>query len=333
MKSDEVEFYEEYPMNYINKFDETYVNLGKRILSAGDKKGDRTGAGTYSIYGATAEYDLRHGFPLLTSKEMSFKSILVELLWFVSGSTNIRPLVDNGVAIWNKDAIRWANELGVSSDDFGRNLDVHDISDRRLFVEKVKGGAGKMFPCYGRYDYGDLGNVYGHQWRSFGPGGFDQLQRVIDEIRTNPESRRLVVNAWNPEDMWSRVNVALPCCHIMFQFNVNVKLGTIDILFYMRSNDYFLGNPYNVASYAILLIMVAKITGYTPGKVVYMSGDTHIYIPHEDAFMQQCSAQHHPAPMLIIKDRGQTSIDDFVFEDFELMGYKSSPKIPAEMFT
>ena len=254
-----------------------YHDLLLTILNDGIKKHDRTGTGTVSVFGHQTRYKMSDGFPLMTTKKVHWKSVVHELLWFVSGNTNIKYLQENGVRIWNE----WADENG------------------------------------------NLGPVYGKQWRDF--GGVDQLQNVIDEIKSNPYSRRLIVNAWNPIDI---PNMALPPCHMMFQFYVND--GKLSLQLYQRSADAFLGVPFNIASYSLLLHMVAHLTNLEPYEFIHTLGDAHIYMDHFYQVAEQLSRDPRPLPTLKI-NRKVESIDDFKFEDFELENYNPHPAIKAKV--
>jgi len=257
-----------------------YHDLLTRILEEGAEKSDRTGTGTLSVFGHQMRFDLQQGFPLLTTKKLHLRSIIHELLWFLSGDTNIRYLKDNGVSIWDE----WADENG------------------------------------------DLGPVYGFQWRSW-PGkdgqSVDQISKVIEQIRTNPDSRRLMVVAYNPAYV---DEMALPPCHSLFQFYV--ANGRLSCQLYQRSADTFLGVPFNIASYALLTHMVAQQCDLEPGEFIWTGGDTHLYSNHLEQTRLQLSRDFLPLPTLNIKRRPET-IFDYRFEDFEIAGYQSHPHIPA----
>ena len=259
-----------------------YLDLCRRILEEGVTKADRTGTGTISVFGHQMRFDLSQGFPLLTTKKLHTRSIIHELLWFLSGDTNIRYLQENGVRIWNE----WADENG------------------------------------------DLGPVYGRQWRSFaGPDGktVDQIQWVVDEIKRNPDSRRLVVSAWNPAEL---DKMALPPCHLLFQFYV--AEGKLSCQLYQRSADTFLGVPFNIASYALLTHMMAHVTGLAPGEFVHTIGDAHLYLNHLEQVKQQLAREPRPLPKLRLNPE-VTCIFDFTFDDFEILDYDPHPHIKAEV--
>ena len=257
-----------------------YLDLLSRVLDSGVDRDDRTGTGTRAVFGHQMRFDLAAGFPLLTTKKLHIRSIIHELLWFVSGDTNIRYLQDNGVSIWDE----WAD------------------------------------------DNGDLGPVYGKQWRHWQtPDGreIDQLAELISMIKTNPESRRLMLTAWNPADV---PHMALPPCHCLFQFHV--AKGRLSCQLYQRSADIFLGVPFNIASYALLTHMIARICGLKPGEFVHVLGDAHLYSNHFDQAREQLSRTPGALPQLVIH-RTPDSIDGFHFDDFEITGYDAQPHIAA----
>ena len=296
-----------------------YHNLMKFILDNGVEKMDRTGVGTRSIFGYQMRFNLSDGFPLLTTKRVHFKSILHELLWFIRGDTNIRYLVSNGVNIWNDWPYQnWLKETGQNvkyqtySPEWRANM--------KEFVEKIK--EDDEFAS----KYGDLGPVYGRQWRNF--GGVDQLAQLIDDLNNNAHSRRLIVSAWNPEDIPVMVKSGLPPCHTLFQFYV--ADGKLSCQLYQRSADVFLGVPFNIASYALLTFMIAKVTGFEPGDFVHTFGDAHLYLNHFDQVNEQLSRDSYPLPNLIINDEIAT-LFDFLYEDFELRNYQHHPAIPASV--
>ena len=257
-----------------------YLDLLARVLDSGVDRDDRTGTGTRAVFGHQMRFDLAAGFPLLTTKKLHIRSIIHELLWFVSGDTNIRYLQDNGVSIWDE----WAD------------------------------------------DNGDLGPVYGKQWRHWQtPDGheIDQLAELISMIKSNPESRRLMLTAWNPADV---PHMALPPCHCLFQFHV--AKGRLSCQLYQRSADIFLGVPFNIASYALLTHMIARICGLKPGEFVHVLGDAHLYSNHFDQAREQLSRTPGALPQLVIH-RTPDSIEGFHFDDFEITGYDAQPHIAA----
>jgi thymidylate synthase len=262
-------------------------------------------------------FDLAAGFPLVTSKKVHLKSIIHELLWFIRGDTNIRYLVNNGVGIWNDWPYQnWLRETGQDQDLVMYSPEW--TAQKKLFIERIKADADFAD------EYGDLGPVYGKQWRDF--GGVDQLAQLIDDINTNPDSRRLIVSAWNPQDIPVMVKSGLPPCHSLFQFYV--VEGRLSCQLYQRSADVFLGVPFNIASYAILTLMIAQVTGLEPGDFVHTFGDAHLYLNHMDQVNEQLSRDTFPLPTLKINP-SVDNLFDFVFEDFELQGYQSHDAISA----
>jgi thymidylate synthase len=258
----------------------TYLNLLDHVLTDGVEKSDRTGTGTLSTFGYQMRFDLRQGFPLLTTKKLHTRSIIAELLWFIQGSTNVKWLHEQGVTIWDE----WADADG------------------------------------------ELGPIYGYQWRSWpSPDGgrVDQLAGVINSIKTVPDSRRHIVSAWNVADL---ADMALPPCHAMFQFYV--AQGRLSCQLYQRSADIFLGVPFNIASYALLTHMIAQVCGLEIGDFVHTLGDAHLYLNHLDQARLQLSREPRPLPRLVLKP-GVSSIDDFTFSDIAIEGYEPYPGIRA----
>jgi thymidylate synthase len=257
-----------------------YLDLMRHVLENGAHKEDRTGTGTLSVFGYQMRFDLRQGFPLLTTKKLHLRSIIHELLWFLKGETNVKYLHDNNVTIWDE----WAR------------------------------------------DDGDLGPIYGYQWRSwptYDGKHIDQIQQVIDQIRNNPDSRRIIVSAWNVGEI---DKMALPPCHAFFQFYV--ADGHLSCQLYQRSADIFLGVPFNIASYALLLMMMAQVTGLKPGDFVHTLGDAHLYSNHLEQAREQLSRTPRTLPTMHLNP-SRTRIEDFVFEDFELRDYDPLPHIKA----
>lgn len=255
-----------------------YLELLRRIRKEGVEKGDRTGTGTISVFGHQMRFNLEEGFPILTTKKLHLKSIIHELLWFISGDTNVKYLQENGVRIWNE----WADENG------------------------------------------DLGHIYGYQWRSwpdYKGGTIDQLSQVIDTLKHNPNSRRIIVSSWNVGDL---DNMNLPPCHAFFQFYV--ANGKLSLQLYQRSADVFLGVPFNIASYALLLLMMAKEVGLQPGEFIHTLGDAHIYLNHLEQVDLQLSREPFSLPKMELNPDVK-SIFDYKFEDFSLVGYESHPHI------
>jgi thymidylate synthase len=259
-----------------------YLDLLQYILDHGEKKDDRTGTGTMSIFGYQMRFNLGSGFPLLTTKKLHIKSVIYELLWFLRGESNIKYLKEHGVGIWDE----WANANG------------------------------------------ELGPVYGVQWRHWRTADgevIDQISKVIDQIYHDPNSRRLIVNAWNVGEI---TKMALPPCHLLFQFYV--VDGKLSCQFYQRSADVFLGVPFNLASYALLTMMMAQVCDLTPGDLIQVMGDTHLYVNHLDQARLQLTREPYPLPTMKLNPR-VTSIFDFKFEDFELNNYQSHPHIKGEI--
>ncbi len=257
-----------------------YLDLLRTVRDGGTRKGDRTGTGTLSVFGHQMRFDLADGFPVLTTKKLHLRSIIIELLWFLRGDTNINWLNENEVSIWDE----WADENG------------------------------------------DLGPVYGHQWRSWPASDgstIDQIAGVVERIRKTPDSRRLIVTAWNPADV---DKMALPPCHCLFQFYV--ADGKLSCQLYQRSADIFLGVPFNIASYALLTHMIAHVTGLKVGEFVHTLGDAHIYLNHLEQADEQLRRTPLVLPRLVMK-RDVKSLDEFVYEDFDIIGYEAHPSIAA----
>ena len=292
-----------------------YLELLDKICREGVVRGDRTGTGTKGIFGYQMRFDLSEGFPLMTTKKLFLKGVIYELLWFLRGDTNIKYLVDNGVHIWDSDAFRYYNELCIKHGVLPVDMDT--------FLSAV----GVESPIEG-YRFGDLNNVYGYQWRSWpaGDGGtIDQIKKVIDTIKTNPNSRRIIVSAWNVADVDS---MALPPCHTMFQFFV--AEGKLSCQLYQRSGDTFLGVPFNIASYALLTMMIAKECGLEPGEFIHTLGDAHLYLNHQEQAKEQLSREPRKLPTMHLNPAVE-SIFDYKYEDFTLEGYDPYPAIKAPL--
>jgi len=285
-----------------------YHDLMDRVLREGIDKSDRTGTGTRSVFGHQMRFDLAEGFPMVTTKKLHLKSILHELIWFISGDTNIRYLCQNGVRIWDD----WPFATYAKSADY-------DGIDIRAFAARVADDA--EFAA----KWGDLGPVYGYQWRFWpGPNGpVDQLRDVLEGIRRNPDGRRHIVSAWNPGYI---DQMALPPCHAFFQFYV--ADGKLSCQLYQRSADIFLGVPFNIASYALLIHMMAQDLGLGVGDFVHTLGDAHIYSNHMEQVQLQLSRDPRPLPTLKLNPLVK-SLFDFCYDDVELVGYDSHPHIPA----
>ncbi|MFI3377048.1 thymidylate synthase [Mammaliicoccus sciuri] len=313
----------------MNNFDKAYHDLCKRVLEEGENKDDRTGTGTISIFGHQMRFDLSEGFPLLTTKKVSFKLIATELLWFIKGDTNIRYLLQYKNNIWNEWAFKkWieSNDYdGPDMTDFGRRSLVDDEFNEQykaqlaIFKDKILNDDDFMIK------YGDLGNVYGKQWRDWKDQDgkrFDQLKTLIENIKHNPNSRRHIISAWNPTEIDT---MALPPCHTLFQFYV--KDGKLSCQLYQRSADIFLGVPFNIASYSLLTHLIAKECGLKVGEFVHTFGDAHIYKNHINAINEQLSRDSYDAPKLNINT--DKSLFDIEYEDLEIDGYESHPSIKA----
>lgn len=279
-----------------------YLDMCRYILEHGEDRPDRTGTGTRSVFGYQTRYDLREGFPLLTTKKMYLRPIAEELLWFIKGDTNIKYLVDRNVKIWNE----WPYEDFKKSEDFnGETLEE--------FVEKIKNDdefAKK---------HGNLGPVYGAQWRNFNNEGTDQLMKLIDSLKNNPLSRRHIISAWNPSQV---DEMALPPCHTLMQFYVSSDQKYLSCQLYQRSADTFLGVPFNIASYALLTCMLAQVCGYEPKEFIHTIGDAHIYKDHFDVVKTQIEREPLPLPHLVL-NKDIDNLFDFKIEDIKLEGYQS----------
>ena len=275
-----------------------YLDLLQHILDNGRPRQDRTGTGTVGVFGYQMRFDLAEGFPLLTTKKLHLRSIIHELLWFLAGETRVEPLQEAGVRIWNE----WA-----TAEECGR---------------------------FGR-EAGDLGPVYGHQWRNFGAtvqgdgsyarDGVDQIQRLLDGLQNNPWSRRHLVTGWNPKEA---NQVTLPPCHTLFQFYV--QDGRLSCQLYQRSADVFLGVPFNIASYSLLLMMIAQVSGLEPGEFVHSFGDAHLYTNHLDQARLQLSRDLRARPRMVLNPAVK-DLFAFTYEDFKLEGYEPHPHIKAQV--
>lgn len=298
-----------------------YQELLRHIMENGVDKNDRTGTGTRSIFGYQMRFDLSQGFPLLTTKKVPFRLVAEELLWFIAGDTGLQTLAKKDVHIWDEWPFKaYLLRSGQSVPPTGSeewNVGI------KAFVERVK--TDEAFAK----EYGDLGPVYGYQWRHW-PGRegkeIDQLRDVVEQIRQNPNSRRLIVSAWNPADIEEMAKAGLPPCHCLFQFYV--ANGKLSCQLYQRSCDTFLGVPFNIASYALLTMMMARITGLEPGEFVWTGGDVHLYSNHFDQVREQLSREPRPLPTLRINPE-VTDLFAFTMDDFALEGYDPHPAIKA----
>ncbi len=303
--------------------DETYLDLLEHIIKNGVVKTDRTGTGTKSLLGYQMRFNLAEGFPLLTTKKVPIKSIIHELLWFMRGDTNLKYLAENNVHIWDEwpyKAYLLKNNLNVpatGSEEWNQGL--------KEFIEKIK--TDENFAK----EYGNLGPIYGYQWRSWptpNGGHIDQLQNVIEQIKKSPDSRRLIVSAWNVSDIDEMAKAGLPPCHCLFQFYV--ADGKLSCQLYQRSCDTFLGVPFNIASYAILTMVIAQICNLQPGEFVWTGGDVHLYLNHLEQANLQLSRRGDIRPMPKMKiNPNKNKLEDFTIDDFELIDYNPHEAIKA----
>lgn len=285
-----------------------YLELCRHIMENGELREDRTGTGTRSCFGYQMRIDLREGFPLLTTKKVFFKGIAKELLWFISGSTNIQPLIRNNVRIWNE----WPYEKYKKSEDY-QNETLEE------FVERIKNDDDFALK------YGELGPVYGRQWRDF--FGVDQLENLIHDLKENPFSRRHIISAWNPAQI---KDMALPPCHAFMQFYVSSDKKYLSCQLYQRSADVFLGVPFNIASYALFTHMIAHVCGYEAKEFIHTFGDVHIYRDHFEQIKIQLEREPRKLPKLKINEDVK-SIYDFKYEDFEIVDYDPWPAIKGKV--
>lgn len=313
----------------MNHFDAAYHELLEKIMAEGVYKDDRTGTGTYSIFGHQMRFNMSDGFPLLTTKKVLFKMLATELVWFIRGDTNIKFLLQYNNNIWNE----WAFKKWVESDEytgpdmtnFG-NRALNDDAFKETYKAEMENFKSRILEDEAFADkYGDLGNVYGKQWRAWeGPDDSftDQLKNVVESIKNNPDSRRHIVTAWNPAEIDT---MALPPCHAFFQFYVND--GKLSLQLYQRSADVFLGVPFNIASYALLLHLVARECELEAADFVHTFGDAHIYSNHLDAVKTQLARESYKAPSL--KINSDKSMFDIEYEDLEIVDYEFHPYIKA----
>lgn len=296
-----------------------YHELMQHILDKGSLKENRTGINTISVFGYQMRFDLQEGFPLVTTKKVHLKSIIHELLWFIAGDTNIRYLVANGVNIWNEWPFQnYLKENGLDEklSKYGEGWKEELGHFKNRIIEDEDFAA----------KWGELGPVYGHQWRNF--EGVDQIKQLIEDLKKNPNSRRHIISAWNPKDIPVMAKSGLPPCHTLFQFYVaNNKLSC---QLYQRSADVFLGVPFNIASYALLTLMVAQVTGLEPGDFVHTFGDAHLYENHLVQSREQLSRDCRPLPQMKLNPAVK-NLFEFKFEDFELLNYNPHPAIKAQV--
>ncbi|MCT7747211.1 thymidylate synthase [Lactobacillus iners] len=314
----------------MTKLEQPYLDLLQKIMLEGHDKSDRTGVGTRSIFGAQMHFDLSEGFPIITTKHVPFGLIKSELLWFLRGDTNIKFLLEHKNHIWDEWAFKnWVSSTEYNGPDmtnFGLRQQTDELfnikyqEQMNIFTKKILSDA-----TFSK-KYGDLGNVYGAQWRRWQTSRgdtIDQLGNVIEQIKTNPDSRRLIVSAWNPEDI---PNVALPPCHVLFQFYVNDNKLSLQL--YQRSGDMFLGVPFNIASYSLLLNLVARETGLELGEYVHTLGDAHIYKNHFDQVNKQLSRNAYDSPTLWLNPLKHRVLD-FEMKDIKLIDYNHHGTIKA----
>ncbi|MCH2188605.1 thymidylate synthase [Candidatus Gracilibacteria bacterium] len=315
-----------------------YLDLLKDIRDNGIGKDDRTGTGVRGLFGMQAKYDLADGFPLVTTKKTFMRIIIVELIWLIRGETNIKYLVDRNCHIWDEWPFQNYLDSNNLSEKFPKYSDAW-MEEKTKFIDKIT-----SLPADDSFvqEWGDLGPVYGHQWRNFngphpnppqsplirGEGQQDQLAYAIDQIKNNPSNRRIIVSAWNPAQI---DQMLLPPCHAFFQFNVDTANNVLNLQLYQRSADMFLGVPFNIASYSTLLMLVAQITGLTPGTFTHTLGDAHIYNNHVDQVNEQLSREPLPRPEFRVKKDIKTleDIEALEWEDFELLNYQSHGVIKA----
>ena len=314
----------------INENEQQYLTLAQYVLDHGHQKGDRTGTGTLSTFGYQMRFDLQKGFPILTTKKVAFGLVKSELLWFLRGDTNIRFLLAHNNHIWDE----WAFKKWVESDEY-QGPDMTDfghrwltdpafkavyLAEKKAFCERIL--ADDEFAAR----YGNLGDVYGAQWRHWQTRRgetIDQIKNVIEDIKTTPDSRRLIVSAWNPEDVPA---MALPPCHTLFQFYVND--GKLSCQLYQRSADIFLGVPFNIASYALLTHLIAKECGLAVGEFIHTLGDAHLYSNHLDQIREQLARPVHQAPQLILPDHPM-KLSEYTPADIQLANYEHEAAIKA----
>jgi thymidylate synthase len=298
-----------------------YLDLLKDIKENGVKKSDRTGVGTISVFGRQLRFDLSEGFPAVTTKKLFMRGIIHELIWFLNGSSNIKYLVDNDVHIWDE----WPYKHYLISQN--KTVPASNSSEWKKGIKQFTARIKEENTFAAKW--GELGPVYGYQWRNWPTpdgGHIDQIANAIDTIKKNPDSRRIIVSAWNVSDIEEMSKAGLPPCHLMFQFYVSE--GRLSCQMYQRSADTFLGVPFNIASYSLLTLMVAQVCGLKPGEFVHTFGDTHLYLNHLEQVDLQLSRAPEKLPAMKINPNVK-KIDKFTIDDFELLGYNPHPAIPA----
>ncbi len=303
--------------------DTLYLDLLEKIMKDGETKTDRTGTGTKSIFGYQMRFNLEEGFPLLTTKKVPIKAIIHELLWFLRGDSNLKYLADNNVHIWDE----WPYKAYLNS----KNVPLPEINGEEWktgmaeFVEKIKNDE-----AFAK-EYGNLGPIYGYQWRSWptpNGGHVDQIAQVIEQIKKSPDSRRMIVSAWNVADIEEMAKAGLPPCHCLFQFYV--ANGKLSCQLYQRSCDTFLGVPFNIASYALLTMIIAQVCDLKPGDFVWTGGDVHLYLNHMEQVNTQLARRNDIRPMPKMKiNPNKKKLEDFTIEDFELVDYNPHDAIKA----
>lgn len=299
-----------------------YLDLMRHILENGHRKDDRTGTGTISVFGYQMRIPLDQGFPLLTTKKMATRAIFHELLWFLKGDTNIKYLADNDVHIWDE----WPFQDYLIANKLTETFPMYSeawMEEKKVFIQKIKDDAAFA------QQWGDLGPVYGKQWRRWeGPDGktYDQLGAAVEQIKKNPDSRRILVSAWNASDVAGHHKTAPPLCHTLFQFYVSE--GVLSCQLYQRSADVFLGVPFNIASYSLLTCMIAQVCGLKPGEFIHTFGDAHLYLNHLDQTREQLSRAPKPLPTLKLNP-AITRLEDFTMEDIVIENYDPWPAIKA----
>lgn len=299
-----------------------YLKLLHHIVENGTESGDRTGVGTKKVFGETLKTNLQDGFPLLTTKKLGFETIKKELLWFISGSTNIKPLVDQNVHIWDE----WPFQHYLKANNLDQKYPKYTAeweSRKESFIETIKNDSEFA------KKWGNLGPVYGYQWRHWSNSDgseTDQLAEAVELIKNNPDSRRIIVSAWNTADVPKMSISGLPPCHMFFQFQVDTD--KLNLIMYQRSVDTFLGLPFNIASYALLNHIIANITDKIPGKLTLFLGDTHVYLNHQEQINTQLTRDPKPLPILSIKNKIKC-IDKIEGNSISILGYDPHPSIKA----